>query len=768
MGTYDSRQKVLLIEDNPGDARLIEILLKESDFSDCYIEKKETLKDGMALLAEQPDFDAVMLDLSLPDSNGFQTLERFVAKFPSYNVIVLTGFSDKSMGLKAVQAGAQDFLVKGMFDSDTLSKSLRFSIQRAAILNSLEETQSLARIGNWKCDLKNNRFEASKEIYRIFGMPHQYGKIKPSDLQSEDHPMHLLEVVHQEAAILGSVKKDLRFELEEGKEIRNISVQCRVSGMKEQSVFQGVIQDISERKQAEQEMMKSRKRYQEIFSQSKDAIFICTLEGKLVDCNIATEKLFGRDKKALKAMDDLHALFSTREAKNEFLLKLKFQRSATDYEINVERGENDIRKCLISANLQEGRDFMGYNATVRDITEQKRTEELVKARDLAEESAKLKEQFMASISHEMRTPMNAIFGMSNLLKQTELNIEQTEYVKSINQSSEVLLGIVNDILEIATIQNGKLVFENEIFNLHDLLGNVGNVMQYKAKEKDLFLSLELPEEIPEMVKGDKLRINQIFFNLVGNAVKFTDDGYVKIVVEKLSHFEGGVHLKFSVEDTGIGIPKSELKSVFDSFSRVRMKDRIFEGTGLGLAIAKSLVEQQGGMIGAESEVGKGSKFFFDMIFETVEKHEIAEVAAPQIIDPNLEFRLLLVEDHKMNQLVARKTLKKKWKNIDITIANNGQEAVDYLEKETFDIVLMDVQMPIMDGMEATNHIRTKMSEEISKLPILAMTAHAHISKDEKYKEHGFDNFVLKPFEPEQLFGKIMMYLGEEVLNQTNV
>lgn len=764
MSAYDNRQKVLLIEDNPGDARLIEILLKESDFSDCLIVKKETLADGMALLKEQPGFDAVMLDLSLPDSNGFETLERFVAKFPSYNVIVLTGFSDKSMGLKAVRAGAQDFLVKGMFDSDTLSKSLRFSIQRAAILNNLEETQSLARIGNWKCDPGNDRFEASKEIYRIFGMPHSYGKIKPDNLKSSEHPMHLLEVVHQEALILGEVKKDLRFELENERKTRHISVHCRVSG-KANPVFRGVIQDISDRKQAEQEMMKSRERYQEIFSQSKDAIFICTLDGKMVDCNIATEKLFGRDKATLKKMDDLHSLFSTPEAKNEFLLKLRFQRSATDYEINVLRKDADKRLCLISANLQEDRDFVGYNAIVRDITEQKRTEDLVKARDLAEESAKLKEQFMASISHEMRTPMNAIFGMGNLLKQTEMNPEQTEYVKSINQSSEILLGIINDILEIATIQNDKLSFENEVFNLYDLLDNVTNVMRYKTEEKDLFLSLEIAEDIPKMVKGDKLRINQVFFNLVGNAVKFTDEGYVKIIVEKLSQFEGGVQLKFTVEDTGIGIPADKVKSVFDSFTRVRMKDRIFEGTGLGLAIAKSLVEQQGGMIGAESELGKGSKFFFDMIFETASSQDESQLSVKEvIIDPELEFKLLLVEDHKMNQLVARKTLKKKWRNIDLVIANNGQEAVDLLSSQSFDVVLMDVQMPVMDGLEATNHIRTKMSEEIASIPIIAMTAHAHIAKDEKYKEQGFDDFVLKPFEPEQLFSKIMTYLGRKVLS----
>ena len=284
-------------------------------------------------------------------------------------------------------------------------------------------------------------------------------------------------------------------------------------------------------------------------------------------------------------------------------------------------------------------------------------------------------------------------------------------------------------------------------------------MQYKAKEKDIFLQLDIAKEIPVVLKGDKLRINQIFFNLVGNAVKFTDTGYVKILVEKLGSFEGGVHLKFIVEDTGIGIPKDKLESVFETFSRVRTSDRIFEGTGLGLAIAKNLIDMQGGKIGVTSEVGVGSKFFFDMIFELADSQEgINENIDEFQIPDDLKFNLLLVEDHKMNQVVASKTLKKKWENIDITIADNGKIAIDFLKEKQFDIILMDVQMPIMDGYQTTHYIRHKMPEAISKLPILAMTAHAHIAKDEKYKEYGMDDFVLKPFKPEQLFSAIFKYL----------
>ena len=759
MGKLDTVHKILLIEDNPGDAQLIEILLKDSDFTSYKLIKKDTLSEGLFALEAEPQIEAVLLDLSLPDSTGFSTIEKLLSKFPNTSVIVLTGFSDAKMGLRAVKAGAQDYLDKEKLNAEKLSKSLHFSMQRTAILNRLEETQKLAGIGNWELDLEKNTFQASKETYRIFDF-NSDGKVMPKDLKDSYHALNLLEQIHQEAAIIGKIDKYFSFKTI-ARKTKHVSVQCQTIKRGVNLIFQGVIQDISDRKVAEQEAIRNRDRYLEIFSQSKDAIFIATLEGKFLDCNLATERLFGVSRNELLTNRDANDYFIPPEKRNELFLKLKFQRSVVDFEIEIKKETGGIRYCIVSANMLEDDDSMTYNAIVRDLTEQKRNEDLVKARDLAQESAKLKEDFMASISHEMRTPMNAIFGMSNLLGQTTLSVEQRGYIKSIHQSSEVLLGIVNDILEIATIQNRNLKFDHEDFNLKDLLINVVNVMQYKAKEKDIVLKLDIPTDIPIILKGDKLRINQIFFNLVGNAVKFTDKGHVKIFVEKLGAFDSGVHLKFMVQDTGIGIPKDKLESVFETFSRVRTADRIFEGTGLGLAIAKNLIDMQGGKIGVNSEIGVGSEFFFDMIFELAESQEAINENIDEFQVPNdLKFNLLLVEDHKMNQVVASKTMKKKWENITITIADNGKIAIDLLNEKTFDIILMDIQMPIMDGYQTTQYIRSKMPEAVAKLPILAMTAHAHIAKDEKYKEYGMDDCVLKPYKPEQLFSKIFKYLQQ--------
>jgi len=385
---------------------------------------------------------------------------------------------------------------------------------------------------------------------------------------------------------------------------------------------------------------------------------------------------------------------------------------------------------------------------------------LRKSIDMAKQAAKVREELIANVSHEMRTPMNAILGMSNLLLKSELDKEQYDYISSIKQSSEILLGVINDILDISAIQNRKIFFKKEPFELNLLIDNLIKVMKHKVNEKALKFKVEIEESLPPVLIGDKLRLNQILYNLVGNAIKFTDEGYVKLTTIQKGKEEDKVWIKFVVEDTGIGISEDKLQSIFESFTRIRKKDRLFEGTGLGLPIAKNLVEQQGGEMGVESIIGKGSKFHFVLPFRIGDPAWIADGNKNDLppIDIERAFELLLVEDHKMNQIVAKKTLEKKWKHISVTIAENGVEAIECLEKKRYDIVLMDIQMPVKDGLETTAYIRNEMPKEIAETPILAMTAHAHVSKNGMYRQYGMDDFVLKPFEPEQLFQKIEFYL----------
>ena len=357
----------------------------------------------------------------------------------------------------------------------------------------------------------------------------------------------------------------------------------------------------------------------------------------------------------------------------------------------------------------------------------------------------------------MRTPMNAILGMSNLVLKTDLNEEQHNYISNVKNSSELLLGIVNDILEISSIQAGKIKFNYANFDFKVLMENVINVMQYKVDEKNLVLELNIDPSIPKWFEGDQLRLNQILYNLVGNAIKFTDEGKVSINVIVVNESHGSWHIQFEVKDTGIGIPDDKIGVIFETFTRIRSKDRIFEGTGLGLSIAKNLIEYQGGKIWVESEHQVGSKFSFDLIFEEG-KEPVADAPSPDDFDSETAFNLLLCEDHMINRLVATKTLTKQFPNINLVVAENGKLGVEKLKEADFDIILMDIQMPVMDGYEATQYIRANMEAHKAELPILAMTAHANIAEDDKFKDYGMDDYVLKPFKPEQLFSKIGHYV----------
>lgn len=593
ISNFETHNKILLIEDNPGDARLVELLLAESDLLNCKITNKTTLAEGIAALEGDDSFAAILLDLTLPDSRGFETLEQLLERFPDNNVIVLTGLSDKNLGVKAVKAGAQDFLIKGAFDADLLAKSLRYSIERSSVLNRLEETQRLSHIGNWEYVPDTKEFTASIEVYKVFGLNVQKSSLLLDDLKSLEPAFQIFDEIHSETLTEITVKKDIKIQLSNG-ETRYVYIQCRINTTAESKLaLNGVIQDITERKLAEQELIKSQERYQDVFNKSKDAIYICTLEGRLVDFNEATTVLFGFERDELEKLEDIHTLYEPKESTVSFLQLVKSKEAVKDYELEVVCKNGERRYCLITATILEADDFVGYNAIIRDITENKRAEEMRKARDLARQSSKMKEQFIASISHEMRTPMNAILGMSNLLNQTELSEEQSNYISSVKQSSEILLGIINDILEISTLQNGKIAFEDKNFDLYQVLSNMVNVMQYKINEKDLGFKLNIEPNVPKFIIGDKLRLNQILYNLVGNAVKFTDTGFVKVTVKMLQEKMEKIHLRFEVEDTGIGIPGDKLEAIFETFTRIRQKDRLYEGTGLGLSIAKNLVNQQG-------------------------------------------------------------------------------------------------------------------------------------------------------------------------------
>lgn len=386
---------------------------------------------------------------------------------------------------------------------------------------------------------------------------------------------------------------------------------------------------------------------------------------------------------------------------------------------------------------------------------QERTRDLEKAKLDAEASATAKSEFLSIMSHEIRTPMNAVIGITNLLLYEEMKDDHKSKLQSMKFSAENLLGIINDILDFSKIESGKLEIEKRAFGLRQFVRNLHMGLDHRATDKGITLNYEIDDNVPDIIVSDRTRMSQILVNLVNNAIKFTHEGGVKTKIECVSKTNEEAILKFSVIDTGIGISEEAQKNVFDTFKQANSSTtRKFGGTGLGLTIAKRLVELLGGDIRLKSAQGTGSEFSFNLWLEYRQGAIVETNAITEFGEKLNGLKVLLAEDNELNILVASSFLKK-W-NIEVDVARNGKEALDLYLNSDYDIVLMDLQMPEMDGYEATqkirNHERTRGSEE--HIPIVALTASALIEAREKVLNSGMDGFVTKPFKPEVLFEKL--------------
>ncbi|HRO42627.1 MAG TPA: ATP-binding protein [Flavipsychrobacter sp.] len=401
--------------------------------------------------------------------------------------------------------------------------------------------------------------------------------------------------------------------------------------------------------------------------------------------------------------------------------------------------------------------FIGVIAS--DITERKETElKLIESRQEAEQAKAAQEAFLANMSHEIRTPMNGIIGMANLLISTDLNDEQKDFTESIQESAGNLLAIINDLLDFSKIKSGKFEFERISFRPRDTIRKAIYPLQFRAEEKMIKLNLSIDGNVPEVLSGDPLRLQQVIINLAGNAIKFTSNGSVEISVssEKLSSKK--ISLNVFVKDSGIGIPADNINKIFESFSQSSTEDaRKYGGTGLGLAIVKQLVELQQGHVRVTSTVGKGSIFSFSIPYDVGEavSEELELLSAQTSTNFSLgNIRVLVAEDNLINQKVVKNTLSKQ--GAQVMIANNGQEAIQLVKQGSFDVILMDIQMPEVDGYKATRYIRQVMKSDI---PIIAMTADALKGEEDKCIVAGMNGYISKPFEPRDLYNLIASFTG---------
>ncbi len=412
----------------------------------------------------------------------------------------------------------------------------------------------------------------------------------------------------------------------------------------------------------------------------------------------------------------------------------------------------------------------GYTRDLRELkamlNEMHKVEsDLRLARDAAEESTRAKSEFLANMSHEIRTPMNGILGLLRLVLATDLSLKQRDYLNKTEQSARTLLRIINDILDFSKIEAGKLEMEFVEFTFSDIFGEISDIFSSKISEKGLTFHLSMPDDLPRPVIGDPLRLKQILINLINNSIKFTENGEIDVGVVKIQQGEQRATFEFSVRDTGIGMTAEQVHALFTPFTQADSSiTRKYGGTGLGLAISKNLVDMMGGDIWAESECNKGSTFYFTICLElpTVEqlyleslcKPRIAATTLPAGCRPTAGARILLVEDNEINQIIAEELLKSD--GYHVSIATNGQEAIDMLANGSYALVLMDIQMPVMDGLTATKLIRD--SGEYKDLPIIAMSAHAMKGDREKSLAGGMNDHLTKPIDPELLSATIRKWI----------
>jgi signal transduction histidine kinase/FixJ family two-component response regulator len=386
--------------------------------------------------------------------------------------------------------------------------------------------------------------------------------------------------------------------------------------------------------------------------------------------------------------------------------------------------------------------------------------ELETAEKSAVKSAQIKEQFLANMSHEIRTPINAVIGFTGLLNKTQLEAEQKKYVGHIQQSSSNLLTIINDILDISKIQANKLRIVDKPFDLQETCRGLASILQFKMEEKKLQFALNIDPSVPTRLIGDGDRLNQILTNLLNNATKFTQQGSIELSIKTVKRLYTNVEIQFIVKDTGIGIPANKLDKIFERFEQVDTDmTRAYGGTGLGLSIVKSLVTQMNGQIEVKSEMGKGSSFIVTLPYKEIEtaRPESSIVTESQTKSSKQafgRFRLLVAEDNQMNQMLLHHILDQ-W-HVDYEMMDDGEKVIEQLKKEDYDLVLMDIQMPIMDGYTTARVIRDELK---SNIPIIAMTAHVLIGEKEKCLNAGMDDYLPKPIDEQFLFEILKKYLN---------
>ncbi|MBT8221363.1 MAG: response regulator [Bacteroidia bacterium] len=630
--------KILLVEDNPGDITLMENLLKNAAFRhDLFI--SDSLFDAFEKLKSN-SFDLVLLDLSLPDSTGFKTLTQFIDAFPRIPIIVLTGVNNEIVGSQSVKAGAQDFLVKGQFDSKILGRSIRYAIQRHQVNLKLKESakalavsekrfleaQEMAKFGNWEMDIVSNQMHWSNEVFKILGLQPQ--SIKPT---LTDY----LNFVH----------------LDDRSEIEHFFEQTAQKG-KELQVEHRVV-----------------------------------VEGRNIKHVAARAKIFF---------------------------------------------DEDKEKVILMGVLQ-------------DITERKLSEQLQREKTINKKATKLKETALTEMGFHIRTPLSSIVNLLYVLEKSDLTAGQPQIVEDLKTSVDDLSIMVNNLMNASLLAADELKPNARNFNIHEFMAGNKKILAMRATNLDVDLEFNSTEEVPEVVRTDGQKFAQIFYNLIDAALT---NAHVRKIKINLEYDHNTLSLR--IEHDGKVISPDEINQwITKDLSTLELDNpNIKSKQNINFSIVNILADLLSAKFKIESTTQKNA-YLIELPIQEVEEASLSSE------NPNHPIKILLVEDHFLNQIATKKVLTTWGENISVDIAENGLVGLQKFRAHGYDLILMDIQMPVMDGIEATRKIR-----EFNDVPIIALTANSSNAEEDRCREAGMNSYLSKPFKPEVLYGKISALLAK--------
>jgi len=757
--------KVLLVEDDDFDVLAFKRAVKKGGLN-YDIRVSQTANEVLELVQKEY-FTCVFLDYLLPGNDGLSVLKKIRAKGVKVPVVVVTSQGNEKIAVEMMKNGALDYITKEEITTERISSLVhtanllrKSEIDQARTEASLRESQQMlsdifnsSGVGMLLIDEKglvqraNRAFEelSGKERGNVIGVPFD-------------------TVFYQELVISDLLNNEGHFEFstEVNGIIKYFSVSCdsfNDTNDKEHIIIN--FYDTTSKVSYERQIVWQNTRMEALLESTSSVIFSINSEYKITSYNNAAKKIF-KTFYRIEIRDNFDVFKIPFDDDNKYMMKENFAKAFSGKRVTV---VHRIDKLFFETTFNpiktdDSKQILGVSIFSQDITQEKNNEiGLIEAKKEADSSASAKSQFLSNMSHEIRTPMNAIIGLTNVLLDTELSESQKENLNVLKFSADNLLVIINDILDLSKIESGKLTFETINFNLGRIIEQVAKTFSFQVKGKSVKIIGDVEESIPEQLIGDPYRLTQMLNNLVSNAVKFTEKGVVTISAEFVENIdENQALIEFKVSDTGIGIPKGKLNSIFDSFTQASTDTtRKFGGTGLGLAITKQLVEVQGGIINVDSELNKGTTFTFTIPFaigntkkqKTLENKKMSEEVLAGL-------NIAVAEDNKANQLVIRQVLSR-WK-INVILLDNGKEAVEYLEKETPDLLFMDLQMPEMNGFDAIKVIRDKNSKVLKHdLPVLALTADVFPETRDRIYSSGMNDYLLKPFDIEKLKDKLILY-----------